>query len=437
MDVGLFDSPVGEPRGSLNARQRITSTSGSSRSKVKPMLPSRRFIAYLLFVFTLNAQAGLFFPDKRSWDENVLMSNGQEITVHRTRLVQFDAKPTIRFSFNGKKIKWNVDGEWPNIEMPDILDVVNGIPVVLVTVQKWWGCYKYGFPKEQLVAFGYKDGRWDRIDVAELPKSLKVNLIRSLREDDRKALYRDKPIPVSEKVGLEGPFIHPAQGEYLSKVIEDYRDSEEACWRMRPPEPAVAQVLQRGAVVERNAPTLAAEVSAVSNTPEKITKESERRERGLWNIGPSCSGIVERARDIHLWTVDEKTHQGHLIGYELNIRTSAGEKKTIQMSASIDARLETLVCDQRTIVAVRREHKGALIIYRLNRGGDLIDVYRITLPDAPGYRYGSEWPWLWTVVQEVKDELLITLADHKDPVKSGDDATIEQKVTYKVKLPPT
>jgi hypothetical protein len=400
------------------------------------MFPSRRFIAYLLFAFTLNAQAGLFAPDKRSWDENVLMSNGQVITVHRTRLVQFDPKPTIRFSLNGEKIKWNVDGEWPNIEMPDILDVVNGMPVVLVTVQKWWGCYKYGFPKEQLVAFGYKGGRWDRIDVAELPKSLKVNLMRSIREDDLSALYKDKPIPVSEKVALEGPFIHPAQGEPLSKIIEDYRDSDQACWRMRPPEPAVAQVLQRGAALERNAPTLVAEVRAVTNTPETITNESERRDRGLWNIGPSCSGIVERVRDIHLWTVDEKTHQGQLIGHELNIRTSAGEKKKIPMSASIDARLETLVCDQRTIIAVRREYKGALIIHRVDRGGELIDVYRVTLPAAPGYKYGSGSPWLWTVVQEVKDELLITLVDHKDPVKSGDAATIEQKVIYRLKLPP-
>lgn len=73
-----------------------------------------------------------------SWDEEVSLSNGQLLLVHRDATYGPDEwgrsgrgrlkKQSIHFSLDGKEVKWENDDEWFFDYMPDILDVVGNTP---------------------------------------------------------------------------------------------------------------------------------------------------------------------------------------------------------------------------------------------------------------------------------------------------------------------
>src|SRR4051812_37234643 len=112
-----------------------------------------------------------------SWDEDILQTDGQVLSVHRTVTYGSDAygrsgrgqlkEQTIRFSHKGQKVQWVNNDPWPIVYMPDVLDFANGMPVLIMPVHRWGPCNKYDFPQEGLVAFGYQNRRWGRIAVAD------------------------------------------------------------------------------------------------------------------------------------------------------------------------------------------------------------------------------------------------------------------------------
>ena len=153
----------------------------------------------------LYAMAGFpFMSETVSWNEEVLLSNGQRLLVHRDAIYGPDEwgrsgrgrleKQSIHFSLNGKKVKWENDDEWFFDYMPDILDVVGSTPFLVIPIHEWAPCNKYDFPQEGLVAFAFKNEIWKRIPLVELPANLKVNLLRSARDIRYGKEYRDKLI---------------------------------------------------------------------------------------------------------------------------------------------------------------------------------------------------------------------------------------------------
>ena len=400
----------------------------------------------------MSAAAGLPFMSKTvSWNEDVLLESGQMLQVHRTVTYGPDEwgrsgrgslkEQTIRFARDGHRVEWKNNVRWPGAYMPDILDFASSMPVLVIPVKGWEACNKYGFPPEGLAAFGYKQGRWEPIPTAALSTELKVNLLRSTQEIRYRKEHKDKRITPAEKQALEQfSRRHPKQGQLLSVASKLYADGEDSCVRMRPPpNKQLEKVRQRNSDAERNASTIPAMVLSVNTEPESITSEMFLSQKGAWTgigyLAGSCKGIVEKIEPLRQWAGDEYGHRSELIGYQLLLQVAPADKKKVQIQDVSRAQMQCVVCDRSTIFVVRRQNKKNLIIHRFGHNGDLIDAFRVALPDTVKVVRDPDWGTLWTVTPDGKGNLSMSLADYTYPSTANLGGTIKRKVNYAVHLP--
>lgn len=415
----------------------------------KQLSIARLFVALLLCCAVPYAVAGLpFLSETVSWDEDVLLKGGQLLTVQRKATYGPDEfgrsgrgrlkEQTIRFSHNGQKIKWKNDDKWPIAYMPDILDFVNGIPVLVMPVHRWGPCNKHGFPQEGFVVFGYRNGDWSRIPITDLPKDLKVNLLRSTHAIRYWKEYSDKRITPSDKVKLEDGAGAAKPGQTISEASKFYAAYEESCARIRPlPNPLLDTAIERNMAAEKNARTLNAQLLQSSNSPEIISADDFLRAKGEWTgsgyLGSSCKGIVEGIGSLrqHLdggaW---------RMVGYKLVLKD--GSDIPIQQpdikSAQAPASMEAVICNHNNIYSVKRQSKDQLVVHRFLQSGSLTDALRINLPDMSKFIPEGKWPVVWEALV-VNDQLNITLGVYSYPSTANLGGVLEQRVGYAIRLP--
>lgn len=414
------------------------------------MSPARLFAA-LLCCISLNAKAGLpFMSETVSWDEEVLLTNGQVLPVHREATYGPDEwgrsgrgqlkEQSIRFSHNGKKVKWENDDKWPIHYMPDILDVVGNIPVLVMPVHRWGPCNKYDFPQEGLVAFAYRNGDWSRIPLTELPTNLKVNLLRSTHAIRHWKEYKNKLISPPDKIKLEtgGGWGGTKPGQPILDISKFYAAYEDSCARIRPlPNPKLEEAAEKNIEAEINAPILTAQFKHFSDSPQTISSEDFQRAKGDWTgsgyLSSGCKGIVEGIESIRQYR-DGGSWQ--VIGHALVFKN--GDQVPIKQPgiklAQAPALIEAVVCGKNNVLAIKRQGKEQLIAHRFSQTGNLIDALRVNLPDISQYFPEGKWPMVWEI-KTTGENLTITLGSYSYTRTANLGGVLEKNVTYTVQLP--
>ncbi len=414
------------------------------------MSPARLF-ASLLCCISLNAKAGLpFMSETVTWDEEVLLTNGQVLPVHREATYGPDEwgrsgrgrlkEQSIRFSHNDKKVKWENDDKWPIHYMPDILDVVGNMPILVMPVHRWGPCNKYDFPQEGLVAFAYRNGEWSRIPLAELPTNLKVNLLRSTHAIRHGKEYKDKLISPSDKMKLEtgGGWGGTKPGQSILEASKFYAAYEDSCARIRPlPNPQLEEAANKNIEAEINAPKLTAQVKHSSVSPQTISSEEFQKAKGNWTgsgyLSSGCKGIVEGIESIRQY---RDGGGWHMVGHTLVLKN--GNQIPIEQpgikSAQAPASMEAVVCGENNVLAIKRQSKEQLIVHRFAQTGNLIDALRVNLPDISQFFPEGKWPMVWEI-QATGENLTITLGNYSYTRTANLGGVLEQYVTYTVQLP--
>ena len=411
----------------------------------------RLFIAFILCCTFQRAEAGIpFMSQTVSWDEEVLLSDGQLLLVHRTETNGPDQwgrsgegqlkEQTIYFSHNGKKIKWVNEDGWRLQNRPDILDFVNGVPVLVIPVHRWGQCEKYDFPQEGLVAFGYINDRWNRIPFSDLPEVLKVNLLRTTHDIKYSKAYKGERITPSYKQKREkgsnwGASEH---GVSISEAIKSYKSKEESCARIHPPpDPKIDALKQENAEAEAHAQELVATVISSSNLPVKISPDEYRKVKGRWAgnayLSESCRGIVYGIEPIRKYT---DGGSWHLVGCTLILdnetRIPFQEQNLKKFQAPI--LLNSVTCNQRFIYTVKQQSKDKLIVHRFSNSGILIDALSVLLPDISKFFPEGKWPGIWNVLAK-EDLVTITFGTYSYTATADRGGVLEQQVSYNIPLP--
>src|SRR5262245_21062057 len=347
-----------------------------------------------------------------SWDEDVVLADGQLLSVHRTATHGPDAwgrsgrgglrKQTIRFSHNGQNITWKNNDPWLIARMPEILDFANDMPVVILPVHRWGPCEKYDFPQEGLVAFGYRNGQWDRIAISDVPKELKVNLLRSTHEIRYWDEYKGKRVTLAIKQKLDPDNAYVTkQGQSLVEAIKHHAATDEPCALIHPlPNPPLEALKQQNAEAETRAKTLVAMVTSSSDVPETISAGEYRKVKGqaIGHLAESCQGVVAQVGAMRQYS----NHGWQALGYTLVLRDGTHvpiPQPNLKFAQALDP-LESVTCDKTLIYTVKRHSSDELIIHRFSHSGPLQDVWRITLPDVAQVFPKGKWPTLWGVVPE-------------------------------------
>lgn len=410
-----------------------------------------RLCAALICCISLNAEAGLpFMSETVSWNEEVLLANGQPLSVHREATYGPDEwgrsgrgglkEQSIRFSLNGKKVKWENDDKWPIHYMPDILDVVGNMPVLVMPVHRWGPCNKYDFPQEGLVAFAYRNGAWSRIPLVELPTNLKVNLLRSTHAIRHWKEHKDKLITPEDKVKLEtgGGWGGTRPGQSIFEVSKFYAAYEDSCARIRPlPNPQLEEAAEKNIGAEANAPILTAKVKHSSGSPQTISSEDFQKAKGNWTgsgyLSTSCKGVVDGIGSIRQY---QDGGAWHMVGHTLVLKN--GNQIPIKQPgikwAQAPASMEAVVCGENDVLAIKRQGKEQLIVHRFAQTGNLIDALRVNLPDISKFFPEGKWPMVWEI-QATGENLTITLGSYSYTTTANLGGVLEQQVTYTVQLP--
>jgi hypothetical protein len=410
------------------------------------LLLSRFFIILLLLGVSFSAEAGLpFLSETVSWDEDVLQADGRLLLVHRTATYGPDIwgrsgqgslkEQTIRFIHNGQKIEWENSDLWPIVYMPDILDVIDGMPVLVMPVHRWGPCEKYGFPQEGLVAFGYRNGRWDRIALSDLPKELRVNLLRSTHAIQYWDRYKDKRITPSIKHDLEqSGWGSTKQDQSISEASKFFAGTVDSCARIRPlPNPLLEVLKQQNAEAETRAQALVATITSSSNSLEKISPDDFRKtKRGTavtGSLAENCKDVVEQVEGLRQYG---DGGSWNLVGYTLVLRNGSRvpiQQPNIKFAQAPDS-LESVTCDEKSIYTVKRQSKDQLIIHRFSYSGALIGALHITLPEVAE----GTWPMIWEVMVS-NGQLGISLADYSYTATANQGGLVKQRLNYTVQLP--
>lgn len=182
------------------------------------------FVAAALYLLTLNAFAGWFGFGGTTWQEEVLLHDGNKLVVERsvTRGGPHEigqqgsyTKETLTFRHPAttKMITWE-DNATPDLRasgfLPMALDVYpDGVYLVLSPM----GCLSYnkwGRPNPPYVVFRFVDKTWNRVDLSELPAETKApNMISS------------SPDTEVERIGKR--FI---DSETIKRITNEYRQPE-------------------------------------------------------------------------------------------------------------------------------------------------------------------------------------------------------------------
>ncbi len=187
-----------------------------------------------MLVACANTSAGLFGLGGTSWQEEVLLHDGDKIVVERSQSYggrhEIGQPPpvkehTMRFSLTGRSqiITWASEyGEdlgRTNFNLL-ALHVLNGMPYVVAEPNLCLSYNKWGRPNPPYVIFKYDRKTWQRLQLSELPIEFKtINLIvNNGREEDIERA--GKPLGYVPAAGIRAINSNLTQPEYKTILRE-------------------------------------------------------------------------------------------------------------------------------------------------------------------------------------------------------------------------
>jgi hypothetical protein len=370
------------------------------------MAAHRLLIAVLLSIISCGAHASRWSPFTASWDEEVLLRDGRVLQVRRTITYGPDVFPprgsgplleqSITFAHGGQRIQWSDTDKSIMGYTPDILDFVDGAPVIVMPVYFFTACKKYGFPQDGMIAFILRRNKWETVSVASLPKGLKVNLWSRTARLPHHDEYKDKRIDQAEKQRYRTGERGPKLGEPIEVATKFYTaQGEESCAFIRPlPDPQLDAAKVRNYNAGVNAKTVVATAADPRNKPDGAAAAEFAQANAVqkinWQMSVKCAGIVKSVEPIRRY---EDTGSWHLLGEQL-VTTTGTKIPVVELDIKpfqAPAFLYQVTCDRDTIYAIRRKDKGSWLLHRFTHAGDLIDALKIRLADVDKTVAGNGW----------------------------------------------
>lgn len=148
----------------------------------------------LMMGVSMSADAGLFGFGGTSWKEEVLLHDGQMLVIERAAKRHGRHEIGQRPPIGEQSVMFNMPGTkqrliWKDDYSEDVgganfnlmaLDIVRGIPYLLVTPAGCLSYNKWGRPNPPYVIFKYSAGEWQRISLQELPAEIRQpNLLQA------------------------------------------------------------------------------------------------------------------------------------------------------------------------------------------------------------------------------------------------------------------
>lgn len=368
------------------------------------------------------------------WEEEVKLRDGSILQIKRSVSQAHPiSQQSITFESNGETVTWEDHHKWRIDYSPDILDFVGPDPVIVMPVYRIGPCEEYDYPQEGLVAFRYKQKKWSRMSIQELPKNLVLNLLGSTHELEYWPEYKGVKATYEIKKKLDKESIGPQkQGTTLEALIKYYSSlgPDDSCVTMRPPPDLkrdAARALNAAAV--RKAGTIQATLVSVITIPQKLSNAERYPKRGEWTgagyLGNDCKGIVDRLEPMH-----ETRKDGSMIaGYQFYLSNEAAVNRQVQLPYMND-QMNRLMCNGNDIYAISRLNNVTLIVYQFTNLGELKRVDMFTLPDADKIKGNHGWGDIWDV-KLLSNQLEVVLAEG-----GGDTSDVlSRQQIYRVKLP--
>lgn len=146
---------------------------------------NRERVFWLMVIWVMTSGFGLLERTK-TWKEEVALANGSIVWLQREVAIGPDEffRPG-RGSILRSKMSGDIPGigevdfKWDSNEVPITLDVIDGIPWVVLPIAGPALCEKYGYPKESVVAFYLKGKDWVATPFEKAPNELRYNLLGS------------------------------------------------------------------------------------------------------------------------------------------------------------------------------------------------------------------------------------------------------------------
>lgn len=379
-----------------------------------------------------------------NWDEDVSLQNGQTLLIHRSAKFGPDEwgrsgrgpqkHQSIYFKLNNTKIKWEIDDQSPIISAPIILDFFNGNPVIVLPVFDWAACNKYEFPRNGLIAFIYQNNRWSKIEIDKLPKTFKVNLTQNTHDIHYWSVYKDKKIDYAAKLNLERNSWGAKQSVTIEQASKFYTEHNQSCAKIHPLADLKIEAAKKiNLETELKAKVIQAKIEAVNSNLEQVKQADYARVKGVWMspgyLANSCKEVVKK---VHGLTLYGEHGRQSLVGFQLLLQN---DKKIPFQENNLNgpalALPESVTCSENIIYVIRRVSKDSLIINRFTYAGEVIDAFRVNLPNVSEIR---KWGEVWDV-SIMKNYLLISLANYSYTVSPPLGGTLSHKETYRIDLP--
>lgn len=355
-----------------------------------------------------------------SWTEDVALRDGNLLQVKRTQTNYSQPwsppgnggikEQTISFKLEGSLIEWKWDEPWQMTSryVPDILDIVDGSPVVVKPVDRSGPCEQFGYPPEGIVAFSFRAGRWFRIPVVNLPTDLKVNLLR-----DMNAVGGLNQVTVGTKVKGQDRTARIKQGMLLPELIWQYSNEEYACALIKPtPNPLFDMARDSIHAAEAAATVAKVEVIASASAPQKLSEQDFAQNIGTHTDGgyvrASCDGIVASLLPYYVW--NQSSGGGSSVGYRIVLTNGTKGLSSVPVVGSALAGSQSVACDTDTIYGVKRPDRRSLIIHRFAHDGRLIEANRIDLTPIDVSLLDNPKSVVWSVSPSDDSSIALTLA---------------------------
>jgi hypothetical protein len=412
------------------------------------MTSCRLLIAIALFISVRLAQAALPFTSETiSWEEEVSSHDGSVLLVRRTVTYGPDEfgrsgrgalkKQTLSFSSKGVRVAWSSEDKWPIHYLPDIFDLVEGNPVIVLPVHRFGPCKKYGFPQVGMIGFMYRNKRWETVSAARLPKTLKVNLLRSTHALQYWSEYKGRRIGEAERKELQGGTWGPRQADSIEAAGKFYSGIEDSCSRIQPlPDLRLDEAQERNIQAGSNARPVEAGIAETTQTPEQVSASGYAKARGRWTghgyLSASCKEIVKAIEPLRNYDANGGWQLvGHLLITRDDTKIPLQQSNLPKYRAPLE--LAQVACDDTTIYAIRRGNKNSLLVHRFKHSGEVIDALSVSLPDTEKVLPGTSWGDLWDVAI-AQGLLTFAIANYTYPSLANHGGTVSGKQTYTVKL---
>lgn len=380
-----------------------------------------------------------------SWHEEVRLLSGELVSVRRSVDIGLDEwarfgrgpikSQALRFTNQGEQIVWSLDRTGFFDDIPITFDWVEGAPTVVLPLHDWRSCRQYGFPATGLAAMSYRNRRWELLPSERLPMTLKVNLLQLVR-----AVRSHKGGAISESwKDREDRSSSVRQGMQLDDVSRKLNEAEDSCASMNPGvDRAQNQRIDSFAAAETRALTLVSEVVSVSTVTEEVSGEAFERANGKWfapgYLSPSCHGIVNTMKPWYRWQFDERGAGKSLVGALFVILDETAQSSEIEFPDN-QGSLQSVVCDQNSVVTIKRISKSQLILHRFARNGQVKGVFRVGLPGSDSFAADGAWGMVWKPSWDSTAGLSFSIVDYRYPQLANWGGTISHRADFVVRLP--